>query len=160
MLLHFHLRDPIMIGKKKTKDVQFCSQVGEDNIKLSDVRRSAYYPDELEEEQRERDRRNKKNKEYKKFAMTIQENSEKTADPIEVDIPYKDLCFTGRASVKGASRGESFFMPTKDCLVDLADQPFFLLDTNELEIVYFERVSHNLKYFDMVFVCKDYGTPH
>lgn len=158
--IHFHLRNELMVGKKKTKDVQFCSQVGEDNIKLSDVRRSAYDPDELEEEQRERDRRNKKNKEYKKFAMTIQENSENTADPIEVDIPYKDLCFTGRASVKGASRGESFFMPTKDCLVDLADPPFFLLDTNELEIVYFERVSHNLKYFDMVFVCKDYGTPH
>ena len=74
------------------------------------------------------------------------------------DIPYKDLCFTGRASLKGASRGESFFMPTKDCLVDLSDAPFFLLDTNELEIAYFERVSHNLKYFDMVFVCKDYET--
>lgn len=32
------------------------------------------------------------------------------------------------------------------------------VDTNELEIAYFERVSHNLKYFDMVFVCKDYET--
>ena len=49
-------------------------------------------------------------------------------------------------------------MPTKDCLVDLSEPPFFLLDTNELEIAYFERVSHNLKYFDMVFVCKDYET--
>ena len=56
------------------------------------------------------------------------------------------------------SRGESFFMPTKDCLVDLSEPPFFMLDTNELEIAYFERVSHNLKYFDMVFVCKDYET--
>jgi nucleosome binding factor SPN SPT16 subunit len=156
--IHFHLRNEVMVGKKKTKDVQFVAAVGEDNIKLSDVRRSAYDPDELEEEQRERDRRNKKNKEYKKFAMLIQENSEKTANAIEVDIPYKDLCFTGRASLKGASRGESFFMPTKDCLVDLSEPPFFLLDTNELEIAYFERVSHNLKYFDMVFVCKDYET--
>jgi nucleosome binding factor SPN SPT16 subunit len=40
----------------------------------------------------------------------------------------------------------------------LSEPPFFLLDTNELEIAYFERVSHNLKYFDMVFVCKDYET--
>lgn len=55
------------------------------------MRRSAYDPDELEEEQRERDRRNKKNKEYKKFAMRIQEEAEKTPHTIEVDIPYKDL---------------------------------------------------------------------
>ena len=38
------------------KDIQFVTQVGEDNIKLSDVRRSAYDPDELEDEQRERER--------------------------------------------------------------------------------------------------------
>ena len=179
------------------------AQVGEDNIKLSDVRRSAYDPDELEDEQRERDRRNKMNKLYKKFAIQIQDEAQKTAHSLELDIPYKDLCFTGRASLKGArcdtpldrpnaanairlliclfqhqvvpfvsplrqsqrsarlglrSRGESFFMPTKDCLVDLSEPPFFMLDTNELEIAYFERVSHNLKYFDMVFVCKDYET--
>ena len=78
------------------------AQVGEDNIKLSDVRRSAYDPDELEDEQRERDRRNKMNKLYKKFAIQIQDEAQKTAHSLELDIPYKDLCFTGRASLKGA----------------------------------------------------------
>ena len=80
----------------------FVAQVGEDNIKLSDVRRSAYDPDELEDEQRERDRRNKMNKLYKKFAIQIQDEAQKTAHSLELDIPYKDLCFTGRASLKGA----------------------------------------------------------
>ena len=78
------------------------AQVGEDNIKLSDVRRSAYDPDELEDEQRARDRRNKMNKLYKKFAIQIQDEAQKTAHSLELDIPYKDLCFTGRASLKGA----------------------------------------------------------
>eukprot|EP01048_Picozoa_sp_COSAG05_P006451 COSAG05_NODE_418_length_10011_cov_18.784100_5_plen_1012_part_00 len=156
--IHFHLRDEIMVGKKKTKDIQFVTQVGEDNIKLSDVRRSAYDPDELEDEQRERERRSKINKVYRKFVARIQEESQKTSHAMEFDIPYRELCFTGRATLKGSNKGESFFMPTKDCLVDLCEPPFFLIDINELEIVYFERVSHNLKYFDLVFVCKDYET--
>ena len=84
----------------------FVPQVGEDNIKLSDVRRSAYDPDELEDEQRERDRRNKMNKLYKKFAIQIQDEAQKTAHSLELDIPYKDLCFTGRASLKGARCGK------------------------------------------------------
>ena len=150
--IHFHLRNEIMIGKKKANNVQFISQVrknlltlccrqtcwllpgqafarirrpvyglltvrvfvaqvGEDNIKLSDVRRSAYDPDELEDEQRERDRRNKMNKLYKKFAIQIQDEAQKTAHSLELDIPYKDLCFTGRASLKGARCDSHLQMP-------------------------------------------------
>ena len=52
VLLHFHLRDAIMIGKKKTKDVQFYFEVMESSYALDAVRRSGYDPDELEEEQR------------------------------------------------------------------------------------------------------------
>jgi nucleosome binding factor SPN SPT16 subunit len=29
-LVHFHLHNPIMIGNKKTKDVQFYAEVGQD----------------------------------------------------------------------------------------------------------------------------------
>ena len=58
-LVHFHLHDPIMVGKKKMADVQFYTEVM-DSVQTLDVgRRSAYDPDELEEEQRERDMRNK-----------------------------------------------------------------------------------------------------
>ena len=54
VLMHFHLNDPIMIGKKKTKDVQFYVEVMEASYALDTARRSGYDPDELEEEQRER----------------------------------------------------------------------------------------------------------
>ena len=54
MIIHFHLHNPIMIGKKKTKDVQFYVEVMEASYALDQTRRSGYDPDELEEEQRER----------------------------------------------------------------------------------------------------------
>ncbi len=48
-----------MVGKKKTEDVQFSTEVGEAVQTLDGGRRSMYDPDEIEEEQRERDVRNK-----------------------------------------------------------------------------------------------------
>lgn len=92
VLIHFHLHNPIMIGKKKTKDVQFYVEVMEASYALDNTRRSGYVrqqlsqplsaslylidifsyillisfqdPDELEEEQRERALRNRMNQEF------------------------------------------------------------------------------------------------
>ncbi len=47
------------MGKKKTSDVQFYTEVMESVQTIDAGRRSMYDPDELEEEQRERDMRNK-----------------------------------------------------------------------------------------------------
>ena len=47
------------VGKKKTQDVQFYTEVMEVNQAIDAGRRSMYDPDELEEEQRERDTRNR-----------------------------------------------------------------------------------------------------
>ncbi|GMP39846.1 hypothetical protein CsSME_00010531 [Camellia sinensis var. sinensis] len=53
-LLHFHLHNHIMVGNKKTKDVQFYVEVMDVVQTLGGGKRSAYDPDEIEEEQRER----------------------------------------------------------------------------------------------------------
>ena len=47
------------MGKKKTQDVQFYTEVMEVNQAIDAGRRSMYDPDELEEEQRERETRNR-----------------------------------------------------------------------------------------------------
>lgn len=44
VLLHFHLHNPIMIGKKKTKDVQFYVEVMEASYALDAARRSGCAP--------------------------------------------------------------------------------------------------------------------
>lgn len=49
----------MQVGKKKSQDVQFYTEVMEANQAIDAGRRSMYDPDELEEEQRERETRNR-----------------------------------------------------------------------------------------------------
>ena len=49
--------------------------------------------------------------------------------------------------------------PTPSCIISLSELPFFVITINEIEVIYFERVSQNLKYFDMAFVFKDFSRP-
>jgi len=72
-LLHFNLKNPIMVGKKKTADVQLFTEVIGDTVATLDGRgRSAYDPDEVEEEQRERERRTRINSEFQRFTKRVQ----------------------------------------------------------------------------------------
>ncbi len=48
--------------------------------------------------------------------------------------------------------------PTKHCLVALSEFPFFVLDTNDIEIVCFERVYFGIKNFDLAIIFKDFHT--
>ena len=51
--MYFHLKNPIMIGKKKHLDVQFFTEVVDASQAVDDRRRSMYDPDEMDDEQRE-----------------------------------------------------------------------------------------------------------
>ncbi|GBG67251.1 hypothetical protein CBR_g88540 [Chara braunii] len=152
-LLHFHLHHPIMVGNKKTKDVQLYTEVREGVESLDGGRRSMYDPDEIEEEQRERERRNKVNTDFQQFVRRIQELWEKDFRnlDLEFDIPFRELGFPG---VSYKSTG--FIMPTVNCLVELIEMPFLVITLNEVEIVNLERVGLNVRNFDMVIVFKDF----
>lgn len=73
-LVHFHLHNPIMVGKKKTADVQFYTEVMDAVQTLDAGRRSMYDPDEIEEEQRERERRNQINRQFSQFVKRVQQD--------------------------------------------------------------------------------------
>lgn len=55
-ILHFHLIDPIMVGKRKTDYVQFYTEISDIIQSVEGGRRSAFDPDEIEEEVREKER--------------------------------------------------------------------------------------------------------
>eukprot|EP00967_Tisochrysis_lutea_P071043 scaffold94102_cov31-Tisochrysis_lutea.AAC.3 len=149
VLLHFHLHNPIMIGKKKTKDVQFYVEVMEASYALDNARRSGYDPDELEEEQRERVMRNRMNMEFSNFSKKIEDQ----AKDLEFDIPYRELGFYG---VPPHNKSSSFIMPAVNALVELTEPPWFVMPLGDIEIAHFERVVYGLKNFDMVLVPKDF----
>mmetsp|Transcript_22159 Transcript_22159/g.52512 ORF Transcript_22159/g.52512 Transcript_22159/m.52512 type:complete len:1066 (-) Transcript_22159:1005-4202(-) len=146
VLIHFHLHDAIMVGKKKHFDIQFYVEVVEQSYALDQARRGGYDPDELEEEQRERALRNRMNAEFKTFAQKIEEQ----AGDIEFDIPYRELGFHGLIN-----KTTSLIMPTVNALVELIEFPWLVVQIGEIEIVHFERVIFGLKNFDMMIVFKD-----
>lgn len=154
VLIHFHLKYPILVGKKKQTDIQFYSEIGELAGESLDQRRGSHYdPDEIEEEQREREYRQRLNREYEEFVKRV---GKMPNVDLEFDIPYLELSFDGvpfRESVT--------ISPSVHCLVALINTPFFVTTLDEVEICVFERIETgtSLRTFDMVFVYKDYSKP-
>uniref|UniRef100_A0A0D6QWA7 FACT complex subunit n=1 Tax=Araucaria cunninghamii TaxID=56994 RepID=A0A0D6QWA7_ARACU len=153
-LLHFHLHNHIMVGNKKTKDVQFYVEVMDVVQTLGGARRSMYDPDEIEEEQQERDRKNKINTEFEGFVKRVTELWEQPhlkAFELEFDIPFRELGFHGVPF-----KASAFIVPTVNCLVELIETPFLVVTISEIEIVNLERVGLGQKAFDMAIVFKDF----
>lgn len=153
-LLHFHLHNHIMVANKKTKDVQFFVEVMDVVQTVGGGKRSAYDPDEIEEEQRERERKNKINMDFQNFVNRV---NDLWAQPqfkeldLEFDLPVRDLGFHGVPH-----KASSFIVPTASCLVELIETPVVVITLNEIEIVNLERVGLGQKNFDMTIVFKDF----
>ncbi|KAJ2348211.1 FACT complex subunit spt16 [Coemansia sp. RSA 2671] len=151
VLIHVHLRNPIMLGKKKIQDIQFYREASDASFdETGNRRRRIRYgdEDEIEAEQEERRRRRQLNKEFKEFAGKIAEASN---HEVEVDTPFREVSFNGVPA-----RSNVLLQPTVDCLVHLSDTPFFIITVADVEIVHLERVQFGLKNFDMVFVFKEF----
>ncbi|KAI0273829.1 FACT complex subunit SPT16 [Gloeopeniophorella convolvens] len=155
VILHMHLKAPIMIGKKKTYDVQFFREASDVQFDETGNRKRKYRygdEDEIEMEQQERKRRQLLNKEFKAFAEKIAEAAvNSTGDSLEVDIPFRELSFEGvpfRTNVR--------LQPTTESLIHLSDPPFLVVTLADIEIASLERVQFGLKQFDVVFVFKDF----
>ncbi|CAG8451663.1 423_t:CDS:10 [Paraglomus brasilianum] len=152
VILHIHLKNPIIIGKKKTKDIQFYREAADVQFDETTNRKRRYRygdEDELGAEQEERRRRALLNKEFKMFAEKIAEASE---GRVEVDIPFRELGFSGVPF-----RTNVLLQPTLECLVHLTDPPFLVITIADIEVAHLERVQYGLRNFDMVFVFKDYS---
>ncbi|RIB06768.1 FACT complex subunit-domain-containing protein [Gigaspora rosea] len=154
VLLHIHLNNPIIHGKKKTKDIQFYREASDVQFDETGNRKRKYRygdEDELGAEQEERRRRAVLNREFKTFAEKIAEASEGRVD---VDIPFREIGFQGVPF-----RTNVLLQPTTECLVHLTDPPFLVVPLPEIEIAHLERVQFGLKNFDLVFIFKDYSRP-
>ncbi|KAL4065337.1 FACT complex subunit-domain-containing protein [Scleroderma yunnanense] len=155
VIVHVHLKAPIMIGKRKAHDIQFFREASDVQFDETGNRKRKHRygdEDEVEMEQQERKRRQMLNKEFKLFAERVAEAaSTSTGDTLEVDIPFRELSFDGvpfRTNVR--------LQPTTECLVHLIEPPFLVATLNDIEIASLERVQFSLRQFDVVFVFKDF----
>ena len=155
VIIHIHLKNPIMVGKKKAKDVQFFREATDMQFDETGnrKRKSRLHDDEeFEMEQEERRRRALLDKEFKNFAEKVQSAS--SEENVSVDVPFRDIGFSGVPF-----RSNVFMQPTTDCIVQLTEPPFTVISLDEIEIAHLERVQFGLKNFDMVFVFKDFHRP-
>jgi nucleosome binding factor SPN SPT16 subunit len=152
VIIHVHLINPIIIGKRKTKDVQFYREATEMQFdETGNRKRKHRYGDEeeFEAEQEEKRRRAQLDKEFRNFSEKIADAGK--GEGISVDMPFRDLGFNGVPS-----RSSVTIQPTTDCLIQITEPPFMVITLNDVEVVHLERVQFGLKNFDMVVVFKDF----
>ncbi|KAL1879915.1 hypothetical protein VTK73DRAFT_6727 [Phialemonium thermophilum] len=156
VIIHIHLKDPIIIGnKKKTKDVQFYREATDIQFDETGNRKRKYRygdEDEFEAEQEERRRRAELDRLFKGFAEKIAEAGR--SENIEVDMPLRELGFNGVPF-----RSNVYIQPTTECLIQITEPPFMVITLDDIEIAHLEHVQFGLKNFDLVFVFKDFSRP-
>eukprot|EP00939_MAST-03C_sp_MAST-3C-sp1_P001704 g1704.t1 len=154
VILHFHLKHPILLNKKKTSDVQFYTEVVERTIALKKSKRSMYDPDEIDEEQRQRQLKKKLNQLFRKFTVRVNKllESKLGKDPIDFDAPYSELAYKGTVN-----KAMVTISPCTHCLVNLTEFPFFVVSLDSIDHVHMERASISARttQFDMVIIMKD-----
>ncbi|KAI1204947.1 SPT16-domain-containing protein [Annulohypoxylon truncatum] len=156
VIIHLHLKDPIIIGnKKKTKDVQFYREATDIQFDETGNRKRKYRhgdEDEFEQEQEDRRHRAELDRQFKSFADKIAEAGKN--EGVEVDMPLRELGFSGVPF-----RSNVTIQPSTDCLIQLTEPPFLVITLDDIEIAHLERVRFGLKNFDLVFVFKDFTRP-
>ncbi|KIW99366.1 uncharacterized protein Z518_11354 [Rhinocladiella mackenziei CBS 650.93] len=155
VLIHVHLKNPIIIGKRKTRDVQFYREATDMAFdETGNRKRKHRYGDEeeFEQEQEERRRRAELDRLFKGFAEKISDAAREYN--IAVDIPFRELSFNGVPN-----RSNVLMAPTTDALVQLTEPPFTVITLDEIEVAHLERIQFGLKNFDLVFVYKDFHRP-
>lgn len=164
VLIHLHLKMPILIGKKRFKDVQFYRKVpdarfvemesqGRKRRRLGDW--SCPWSNNHAEFGTEGSKRKKIhtiNTRYKLFADKIQNAGQEHIHA--VDVPFREFSFYGVTH-----RFPVLCQPTASCLIQLTDTPFMVLTLEDVEIVHFEGVHSSMVNFDMVWVFKDFHRP-
>jgi nucleosome binding factor SPN SPT16 subunit len=136
-----------MFGKKKNLDIQFYTEVGEVITDLGKHNKGGDR-DDLIAEQAEKEMRKKLNMAFKAF---IEKVEGLTNGQVSFEKPFRDLGFHGTPH-----RSMVLLQPTSSSIINVTEQPPFVLTLDQVELVHFERVSFHLKNFDMVFIFKDY----
>ncbi|CAL2027349.1 unnamed protein product [Caenorhabditis brenneri] len=146
MILHFHLKNPIILGGKEYKDVQFYTEVGEITTELGKYHHMQDR-DDMQSEQQEREMRRRLNAAFDTFCDEVRRLT--IVEFVEFDIPFSGLEFSGVPYCSATK-----LKPTDSCLVNLTQWPTFIVTLNEVKLVHLKRVSRN--YYNMLIIFKDY----
>ena len=69
----------------------------------------------------------------------------------EFEIPDREGGFYGNPF-----NNTTLLQPTRNCLINVVENRFFIAPIDEIQVACFERMYANVRYFDLIFVMKDY----
>ena len=139
VIIHINLKNPIMIGKRKTRDIQFYRDATDMAFDETQNRKRKHRygdEDEFEAEQEERRRRSELDKQFKSFAEKIEMSDGAREYNIGVDVPFREVAFHGVPN-----RSNVLMAPTTDALVQLTEAPFTVITLEEIEVAHLERIQ-------------------
>lgn len=143
-IFHVTLKQPILVGKKKTDQISFYADVLEASESVEGTRRS--YEEELAMEERERQRVETTNKE---FAIFSREVGLKAGRPVESPImsfQLEGVTYRELTPISASNR----VLWAVNCT------PPFTMGVNEMELMAIERLTDRGINFDVTFVPKNY----
>lgn len=154
-LLHFNLKEFINVGGKPTLNIQFFRQY---NIGFHDTNRREDDRLEMVRLQEEEAELCHINDEFSEFITHFERATSQSIQMAEyspgLSVQIPEYAFLGVHSKEAVRVGVS-----RDCLVAIEEQPFFILNLDEVEVVNFERITFMTKTFDCVFVFRDKKRP-
>ncbi|CCU76521.1 FACT complex protein [Blumeria hordei DH14] len=139
VIIHVHLKDPILIGKKKRK---MCNSI--EKQPTSNSMRLEIESANIDMVMRKSLKLNKKNEGEEPNSI---DSSKLSLKKLQMPARMKMLMLI------------VFCQPSTECLVQLTEPPFMVVTLEDIEIAHLERVQFGLKNFDMVFVFKDFHRP-
>jgi nucleosome binding factor SPN SPT16 subunit len=152
VLIHFHLKNPILVGKKKAVDIQFYTEVVRSSEAIA-KRASMYDPEEMDAERRQNKLRKRLNELFDSFVKKCEKLVEQIGEEkLQFDVPFRDIGFEGVPH-----KSKCLLMPTQEALVNLTEQPVFVISLALVDHVHLARCTFKSRHFDMVIIWKDWS---
>ena len=104
--------------------------------------------DDSDDEERQKEIKRRIDRDFLAWTKSCEEFTNKI---FEFEIPNRSLGFYGTTF-----RSNVLLQPTKSCIINITESTFFVFAIDDVEVVWFERMTGNVRYFDLTLVHKDY----
>lgn len=142
-IFHVTLKQPMLIGKKKSDELSFYADVLEASESVESTRKT--YEQEIDQEERDKERIDETNREFAVFGRDVHHISGKR---VEIPSSFEMTGVTHRSpsTIHGSPR----------LIWTLTELPPFTLSVSDIEFASIERVTDGGDSFDVNFIPKNY----
>lgn len=154
-IIHFEMREPIIYGGKRVRNLQFFVKLDDANENLIEssekrkVNRDSRASNDRHSDRFYSQRISAAEDAFNNFIKAVEKESK---NQIIFEKPDLEEGFLGSLEYD-----QLYIYPTQNSLIGLTTHPYIFIGYDELELVAFERVGMMNKTFDIAFIFKDYS---